>query len=58
MENIFHVSFLIKDRKIAMVDSEESSLPELIPISRAEKTGHIVSGFRGKIGDQTLELTS
>ena len=45
VENIFHVSFLIKDRKVAMVDSEESSLPELIPINFAGNSGHIVSGL-------------
>ena len=42
VENIFHVSFLVKDRKVAMVDSEDSSLPELFPISGSGKSGHTV----------------
>merc|ERR1719208_734167 len=33
VENIFHVSFLVNRRKVALVDNEESSLPELIPIT-------------------------
>ena len=43
VENIFHVSFLIKERKIAMVDSEDSSLPELIPVSESGSHGHVAS---------------
>jgi len=47
VENIFHVSFLIKDRKVALVDSEESSLPELIPINMTGNSGHIANSDLG-----------
>lgn len=43
VENIFHVSFLVKKRKVAMVDSRESSLPELIPINTSGNCGHMAS---------------
>jgi len=55
VENIFHVSFLVKDRKVAMVDSEDSSLPELFPISGSGKSGHTKNLPDGDIGtDQRI----
>ena len=43
VENIFHVSFLVNRRKVALVDNEESSLPELIPITSTGESGSVAS---------------
>ena len=43
VENIFHVSFLVNRRKVALVDNEESSLPELIPINSTGESGCVAS---------------
>ena len=38
--------------QVAMVDSEDSSLPELIPINSSGNCGHMASGAVG--GDQRI----